>query len=116
MGKVWVLDTETKGTGAEMVPLEKVLRRPEREHRRAPLPRPSARAPRRPEPAPPPVYRVVDGMTREVVVESADARATVDRLASVPRIVDVSIYVWSPAEDRWRLLSQRDRKLLWRAA
>jgi hypothetical protein len=25
MGKVWVLDTETKGTGAEMVPLEKVL-------------------------------------------------------------------------------------------
>jgi hypothetical protein len=25
MAKVWVLDTETKGTGAEMVPLEKVL-------------------------------------------------------------------------------------------
>ena len=24
MGKTWVLDTETKGTGAEMVPLEKV--------------------------------------------------------------------------------------------
>jgi hypothetical protein len=29
MGKVWVLDTETKGTGANMVPLEKVLKRPE---------------------------------------------------------------------------------------
>jgi hypothetical protein len=29
MGKVWVLDTETKGTGANMVPLEKVLQRPE---------------------------------------------------------------------------------------
>ncbi len=27
MGKVWVLDTETKGTGAEMVPLEKAQRR-----------------------------------------------------------------------------------------
>jgi hypothetical protein len=25
MGKTWVLDTETKGTGAQMVPLEKVL-------------------------------------------------------------------------------------------
>jgi hypothetical protein len=24
MGKTWVLDTETKGTGANMVPLEKV--------------------------------------------------------------------------------------------
>jgi hypothetical protein len=28
MGKVWVLDTETKGTGANVVPLEKVLERP----------------------------------------------------------------------------------------
>jgi hypothetical protein len=38
MGKVWVLDTETKGTGANMVPLEKVLRRPE----------PNSEPPRRP--------------------------------------------------------------------
>src|SRR5688500_5935739 len=29
MGKVWVLDTETKGTGANVVPLEEVLERPE---------------------------------------------------------------------------------------
>ena len=29
MGKVWVLDTETKGTGAAMVPLEKVQTQPE---------------------------------------------------------------------------------------
>jgi hypothetical protein len=40
VGKVWVLDTETKGTGASMVPLEKALTRPEREpapaRRRAP--------------------------------------------------------------------------------
>jgi hypothetical protein len=28
MARVWVLDTETKGTGAEMVPLEKVLEEP----------------------------------------------------------------------------------------
>ena len=26
--KAWVLDTGTKGTGAEMVPLEKVLKQP----------------------------------------------------------------------------------------
>jgi hypothetical protein len=42
MGKVWVLDTETKGTGANVVPLEKVLEQPERAER--PLPRPK-RAP-----------------------------------------------------------------------
>lgn len=29
MAKTWVLDTDTKGTGAQMVPLEKVLREPE---------------------------------------------------------------------------------------
>ncbi len=29
MGKVWVLDTETKGTGANVVPLEKLQRQPE---------------------------------------------------------------------------------------
>ncbi len=29
MGKVWVLDTETKGTGANVVPLEKAQQRPE---------------------------------------------------------------------------------------
>ncbi|HUO72278.1 MAG TPA: hypothetical protein VMU39_16030 [Solirubrobacteraceae bacterium] len=27
MGKVWVLDTETKGTGANMVPLERVVQK-----------------------------------------------------------------------------------------
>ena len=32
-GKVWVLDTETKGTGAQMVPLESVLKTPQpKEH------------------------------------------------------------------------------------
>jgi hypothetical protein len=35
MGKVWVLDTETKGTGAQMVPLEKVQAKSE------PAPRPA---------------------------------------------------------------------------
>jgi hypothetical protein len=51
MAKTWVLDTETKGTGANVVPLEKVLRRPEEApERRAPRPkRPAgeAAAPRR---------------------------------------------------------------------
>jgi hypothetical protein len=34
MGKTWVLDTETKGTGANMVPLEKVQRKDERDDER----------------------------------------------------------------------------------
>ena len=49
MGKVWVLDTETKGTGANVVPLEKVLKQPEPVERPAPRPerRGDAPAPRK---------------------------------------------------------------------
>ena len=35
MGKTWVLDTETKGTGANMVPLEKVQQKADWEPRQA---------------------------------------------------------------------------------
>ena len=56
MGKTWVLDTETKGTGANMVPLENVQKKAdERPPRRAARPasgdaprRRRERAPRRP--------------------------------------------------------------------
>jgi hypothetical protein len=49
--KTWVLDTETKGTGANMVPLDKVLERPEQTPARR---RPSPPAePRRAERTPP---------------------------------------------------------------
>lgn len=36
MAKVWVLDTDTKGTGARMAPLEDVLARPEAETQKRP--------------------------------------------------------------------------------
>ncbi|MEA2379578.1 MAG: hypothetical protein QOD13_3485 [Thermoleophilaceae bacterium] len=62
MAKTWVLDTETKGTGANMVPLEKVLKRPEppepglKRPARSPAHASEAppRRPRRPEPKPEP--------------------------------------------------------------
>jgi hypothetical protein len=49
MAKVWVLDTETKGTGANVVPLETVQRRPEPPSKPVPKPstRPDGEAPRR---------------------------------------------------------------------
>jgi hypothetical protein len=54
MGKVWVLDTETKGTGARMVPLEDALAKPEPDSkpvRREERPRPADPGARR-RPAP----------------------------------------------------------------
>jgi hypothetical protein len=56
MAKVWVLDTETKGTGANVVPLEQVQRRPEAAPERPArvAKRPDAAAPPRPKPRKPP--------------------------------------------------------------
>jgi hypothetical protein len=46
MAKTWVLDTDTKGTGARMVPLEDVVKKPEPEApARKPAPAPATRKP-----------------------------------------------------------------------
>ena len=47
MGKVWILDTETKGTGAHVAPLTDVPTQPPRRKpaSRARKPRPSSKAP-----------------------------------------------------------------------
>jgi hypothetical protein len=115
VAKVWVLDTETKGTGAQMVPLEKTLRQPAGEpvRRRArPVPKPRPRT-REPEPAPPRRFRVIDALSREVVAEDAGLAETVALLADVRQPVDVSVYVWEPNAGDWRLLTRRERSLLW---
>ena len=45
MAKTWVLDTETKGTGANMVPLEKVQKKPGSDEAPAARPRKAANRP-----------------------------------------------------------------------
>lgn len=114
MGKVWILDTETKGTGANMVPLDSVLRKPgsdavEGFHLPALKP---------PEPAPeaPPAprrFKVVNVLTREVLADGADTRETVALLRGVRSIVDVTIWVWQPQMQRWRMLSLEETRALW---
>ena len=98
-----------------MVPLEKVLRRhaSEPERRRArPVPQP-ARGKEPAEAAPARRFRVIDSLSREVLVEDADPAATIELLRGVQRPVDVSVYVWEPQADDWRLLTRRERSLLW---
>jgi hypothetical protein len=116
MAKVWVLDTDTKGTGAEMVPLEKVLEKPGPKAERIvsaikPERRPAEEA--EAEPSRPPRFKVVDAMTRQILTEDADTRTAVGVLEGLRSLVDASIYVWSPEADRWRRLSHREEKLLW---
>lgn len=114
MGKVWVLDTETKGTGANMVPLERVLSKPGADAVRGfvfPELKPPAPAP--PQPKAPRRFKVVDVQTREVLADDVDARATVGALEPVRSIVDVNVWVWEPEHDRWRMLTLDELRVLW---
>ena len=114
MGRVWVLDTETKGTGAEMVPLERVHEQSARRGRhpvRAGRPAPPPSAP--PAPRQPHRFRVVDVMSERVLAEDAGTRATLDLLDGVRSVVDVRVYVWEPEAEDWRALTFGEQKRLW---
>jgi hypothetical protein len=115
VAKVWVLDTETKGTGAQMVPLEKALKRPAAEPARPrsrPVPKPAPRE-NPPEPTPPRRFRVIDARSRQLLAQDANAPDTIDVLRAAEQSVDVSVYVWEPKPETWRLLTSREKSLLW---
>ena len=113
--KVWVLDTETKGTGAEMVPLDKVLRKPGSSE---PLavhapPKREPRPPKEPEPKPPRSFRIVDVITGDVLGEHLDTSSAIAALEDVGSVVDVRIYAWDHGTERWVLLTLGEQKALW---
>jgi hypothetical protein len=116
MGKVWVLDTGTKGTGASVVPLEKAPDEPAGTSALPYVPPKRApRAPKPPEPRSPRRFKVVDVVTGQVLAEDADTRATLDVLRDVRSVVDVLVSVRRPGADAWRLLTLDEQKALWRA-
>lgn len=113
MARAWVLDTETKGTGAQMVPLERVLREPGPKPARPPVPERRPRPEPEPEPRRPPRFRVVEVLSRRVLADDAGTRATVGVLEGVRSVVDVSIYRWDESAGEWRPLTPREKKMLW---
>jgi hypothetical protein len=110
--KVWVLDTETKGTGAEVVPLDKVLRKPSSEPFYVP-PKRAPRPPKEPEPKRPRAFKIVDVTTGEVLGEHLDTRAAVAALEQVDSVVDVRIYAWDHGSEKWVLLTLGEQNALW---
>ena len=117
MAKTWILDTETKGTGAHMVPLEKALAKRSAEEDLAvvTLQAPPA-PPGPPEPIEPPAplsFRIVDVRSSLLLADGVDARAAVEVLEDVGSVVDIRIYVWAPLRERWRLLTLEEQKTLW---
>jgi len=117
VGKTWVLDPATKGTGASVVPIDRV-QKPPADRSGDTLYVPPERVPR-PQPAPPPrrprAFRVVDVVTRETLAEHADTRATLEVLRDVRSIVDVHVSVHDPGSGGWRLLTLGEQRALWDA-
>src|SRR3954467_3019963 len=114
MGKVWVLDTATKGTGAEIRPLEEADAAALKGGQSAIVVRERRPRPPKPaEPAGPRRFKVVDVMTKRVLSEDAPLDATVELLEGVRSIVDVSIFVWGRKPARWQELSLREKQMLW---
>ena len=114
MAKTWILDTETKGTGASMVPLEKALakRSAEQDLDVVTLEGPPAQ-PRPVQPPAPLSFKIVDVRSSQVLADGVDARAAVEVLEDVGSVVDIRIYVWAPLTGRWRLLTLGEQKALW---
>jgi hypothetical protein len=112
--RTWVLDTETKGTGATMVPLDELERRERAQPKKLWVPpKPSPREPEPPEPRAPRRFRVIDVLTRRVLQDDGGVRATLELLGGIERMHDVTLYVWEPDEDRWRLLTMDEQRVVW---
>jgi hypothetical protein len=114
MGKTWILDTETKGTGAHVAPLEKASEKPSPERGLAvvALERPP-RATESIEPLAPLKFKIVDVRSSRVLAAGVSARATVDLLEGIGSVVDIRTYVWMREAKRWRLLTLDEQKALW---
>ncbi len=112
MAKTWVLDTETKGTGAHIAPLKPERQRAERDLATVTFERPPRPA-ETPAPPAPRAFKVVDVMSARVLAEGADTRETLELLANMNSVVDARVYVWAPASERWRLMTIGEQKALW---
>lgn len=51
--------------------------------------------------------------TGALLVERADARATIDLLTQIDSIFDVAIYVWHTPGSTWRPLTPGEQRTLW---
>ena len=88
MGKTWVLHTETKGTGANMVPLERTRSRSSDSEPMFVPPKPRPQQPEAPKPKTPHRFKVVD----------------------------VNVFVWHEERQDWRLLTLGEQRAMMQLA
>jgi hypothetical protein len=117
MAKTWVLDTETKGTGAHVAPLseKQAARRAERDLAVVQLQRP----PRPPRAEDDPTrtdsrrFKLVDVRAGRVLGEELDTRRVAAGLARMSSPLDARVFVWQPERERWHLLGLAQTRTLW---
>ena len=113
VGRVWVLDTDTKGTGAEMVPLETLLERKRSTTKADPAERNGAgpstrRRGDRPrdrrsrtaaaaEPRRRHEFRLVNALSGRLIGDGVDVRATCELLGAARSVADVRVYARASA-------------------
>jgi len=56
---------------------------------------------------------VIDALSRQVMADDAGLAQTIELLGEVTQPVEVSVYVWEPKANDWRLLTRRELSLLW---
>ncbi len=116
MAKTWVLDTETKGTGAHIAPLERSARGAPSKLELVQLHPPTAHAPEstpattRPHPK---RFKVLDVLSGRTLAEDVPAREAVLALQPLRKAIDALVYVREEDGVRWRLLTLGETSALW---
>ena len=119
MAKTWVLDTETKGTGAHIAPLKRNDGAKSRELNLVRFHPPAAArgsgsdAAERSVSARALRFKVVDILAARVVAEDVTLSAAVRALGSSRKAIDARVYVRRTEGGRWELLSLADTRRLW---
>ncbi len=115
MAKTWVLDTETKGTGAHIAPLPEgeLNQAAERELSLVTLRRPRAEPSSGEERREPLRFRLVDVMSGRELARDVDAAATIGLLEGMRSVLDARLFVRTAGTGRWRLLTLAEAKALW---
>lgn len=72
----------------------------------------AAPAPAEPAPRVPHRFKVVEVTTRRTLAEDVSVREAVAALKGVRSVVDVNVYVWQQAHERWQPLPMSDRRTL----
>jgi hypothetical protein len=119
MAKTWVLDTETKGTGAHIAPLKREDGEKSRElnlvrfHPPAAAGSSASSDAKRSVSAQAMRFKVVDILAARVLVEDVTLRAALRALGSSRKAIDARVYARRAKGGRWHLLSLADTRRLW---